>query len=232
MKLLDGLELQLLNRDLKRTDFRHMLVRVRAALKHFAAIENLCRDILVRMDEAAPFPASLQAFLIEYRAYWDSSIERITDHIESRFDMDSKRILTHSNSHTITSLLGDLHERGHRFTVVQTLSSPGEEGRAALRELNRHGIRALLVDDEKVREVLPETDMVFMGCDTLLASEFLNKSGTRRIAESAHKQTLPFILATESRKQIRIRNWKRSLQPDPLFEWVPLDLVTAVVTER
>jgi translation initiation factor 2B subunit (eIF-2B alpha/beta/delta family) len=71
-----------------------------------------------------------------------------------------------------------------------------------------------------------------MACDALLATEFLNKLGTCSILQEAKKLNKSSVLVTESRKKITRPGWKSELSDQKLFEWVPLDLVDYIISEK
>jgi translation initiation factor eIF-2B subunit alpha len=213
---------------------------IRTKLSHFAAIENflaaLCdalegqdREALKAQEEHA---GRGLAFLANYREYWQESAEKVADNFLRIFSPEGKTLLTHSHSQTILSLMEKLQERKIGFQIIQTLSVPGEEGRIACEKFRQTGVKATLIPDEQVEEVLSRVDQVLMGCDALLPGEFMNKKGTRAILEKAQKIGIPRYVVAESRKRIGRPGWKAALPPHPLFEWVPLDLLDAVVTEE
>ncbi|HDR67797.1 MAG TPA: hypothetical protein ENN61_01975 [Bacteroidaceae bacterium] len=231
-KLLFAFEKLLQDPSLDDQLFRHHVLTVRKEMRHFAAVENLCGEMLVRLDEPYAFPSVVSRYLTDYRTYWEHSAERITENLTRRYELASKTILTHSNSETILSVFKILKQQGIPFRVLQTCSSPGNEGVISKRKIKDLDIKVLLIDDEDAVDVFHETDLVLMGCDTLLKEEFLNKKGTMHIAKLARKYKKPFVLLTESRKQIVVDNWKEQLNKNPFFEWVPLHLVTGVITEK
>ena len=83
-----------------------------------------------------------------------------------------------------------------------------------------------------VKDALKHTDLVLMGCDALLQTEFLNKTGTANILRQAKELNIPSFLVAESRKNISSPSWKERLPDHNLFEWVPLSFVQAIVSEK
>ena len=231
-RLVNAIDSMLIDTASGRGEFTRMIREVRRKLRHFAAIENFCADLLVKLELPGTFPASAIRYISEYRNYWDESSHKIMENFLGYSDPGGKNILIHSNSHTIISLLENLKKSGYSFYVYQTLSIPGKEGKTSFRKLQWLDIKAELINDEEVGRIMPGVDLVLMGCDTLLKDQFLNKTGTVKIAEKAQELGVPFVLVTESRKIIRSEDWKMRLHENPLFEWIPLHMVTETITEK
>lgn len=231
-RLIGALEEELRRPDPGAAEFGKLLTTIREKLKHFAAIENFLASLIGKVRPEDAFPGTALRFIEDYRFYWQDSSGKIADHFLQLCEPLGKTILTHSHSHTVISLLDQLHLRQIPFRVLQTRSSPGGEGRESLERLAQLEIRTELIEDADVKEVLRECSLVLMGCDALLDTEFLNKTGTRAILEQANQFNIRSFLVTESRKEITHADWKQGLTVLPLFEWVPLDLAERVVTER
>lgn len=232
-RLITALEHELKRPDFTVKSFSPMITEIRKKLCHFAAIENFLSSLLIHWDLPAGKgdPGQTLTFISEYREYWHDSMAKITRNFLHHFDPEGKTLLTHSHSQTIISLLEKLHQRQITFRVLQTVSIPGEEGRIACERLRQLNIEAEITDDARVGEVLQRTHLVLMGCDALLPEEFLNKTGTRTILEKAKALHIPSCLVTESRKKINRPDWKTHLGPQPLFEWIPLDLADRILCE-
>jgi len=231
-RLISALEIELQGTDPDPGDFRNLLNTIREKLRHFASIENFLVSLMIHAVPEDDFPGEPLNFIKEYRQYWRDSAGKIADNLLRHCNPVGRSILTHSHSQTVISLLGQLHEREIPFRVLQTLSSPGEEGKKSLERMHELKIRADLIDDEEIQDAFGRTDLVLMGCDALLETKFLNKTGTRAILQLAKQFIKPSFLVTESRKVITHSEWERGLTYQPLFEWVPLDLVDSIITEK
>ena len=177
------------------------------------------------------FPGNTLPFIDRYRLYWKDSSLKIAANFLLHGIPEGKTILTHSHSQTVISLLGQLQKQQIPFRILQTCSSPGEEGKISLKRMHQQKIKARLVNDSEIHEALLQTDLILMGCDALLSMEFLNKIGTRTILEHAKELQLPSFMVTESRKEISLENWNKPVD-HPLFEWVSLDLIDRIVSEK
>jgi translation initiation factor 2B subunit (eIF-2B alpha/beta/delta family) len=231
-RLMTTLEAELQDADLGAESFNKLLVAIREKLNHFAAIDNFLASLIISAGQKDAYPGDPIQFISDYRLYWSDSAGNIAENFLQHCDPAGKTILTHSHSQTVISLLSQLHERQIPFRVLQTRSSPGEEGKKSHVRMQQLKLQADLIDDENVKEALGHTDLILVGCDALLSGEFLNKVGTRAILEQAKQFNVFSALVTESRKEITRPGWKKELTEQPLFEWVPLDLIDRVVTER
>lgn len=231
-RLISALELTLREGGFSQEGLLGLIARIRPELRHFAAMENFLVEFRDVLQGPGGNREAGRAFITSYREHWKDSEEKTTEHFLQSCAPQGKTFLTHSHSHSILSLIAQLQNRHLHFQVVQTLSAPGEEGKIALEKIVKLGVRASLIRDDELDEVIPGVDVVLMGCDALLPGEFLNKVGTGKILEKAKETGIPAYVLAETRKQIEDDGWKGHLPPHPRFEWVPLSLVRAVVTEE
>jgi translation initiation factor 2B subunit (eIF-2B alpha/beta/delta family) len=144
--------------------------------------------------------------------------------------------------------------------VSCTESRPALEGRRLAAELVAAGIpvtyfsdaaiaHALGNADPAVAPTLGSADAVLVGADAIAATWFLNKTGTRMLAAAATQQGVPvYVVASRDKfvgQELAARLVIRSGEPaevwdsapggvdvrNPYFELIPLDLVTAVITD-
>jgi translation initiation factor 2B subunit (eIF-2B alpha/beta/delta family) len=231
-RLMDALDKELNGTDLNAKTFRKLLITLCKKLHHFAAIENFLASLILYTGHKVAFPGDAQQFIRDYRLYWQDSPGKIAKNFLQHCNPAGKTILTHSHSETVISLLGQMYNRQVPFRVFQTLSSPGEEGKRSHERMRQLKLQAVLIDDANVKEALMNTNLILVGCDALLSREFLNKVGTRAILEQAKQFNVFSALVTESRKEIIRPGWKKDLIDQHLFEWVPLELIDRVVTEK
>jgi translation initiation factor 2B subunit (eIF-2B alpha/beta/delta family) len=152
--------------------------------------------------------------------------------IQLRERIDGATVLTHSNSATVREALS--HDEPAK--VLCTVSSPVEEGRTLLAELVDGGIDAELVEDADAPDRVKEVDVVLVGADTVFRDGTIcNKIGTIPLARAAHDADVPVVVAAEL---IKLAPVPGAQAPDladferELFELIPADLITEVVTEE
>jgi ribose 1,5-bisphosphate isomerase len=153
--------------------------------------------------------------------------------IQLRERIDGKTVLTHSNSATVREAFS--HDEPAK--VLCTVSSPVEEGRTLIAELTEAGTNAELVEDEDAPDrVKEEADIVLLGADTVFRDGTIcNKIGTIPLARAARDAGVPVVVAAEL---IKLAPVPGAQAPDladferELFELIPADLISEVVTEE
>jgi methylthioribose-1-phosphate isomerase len=139
-------------------------------------------------------------------------------------------------------------------------SRPALEGRRLAAELAAAGIPVTCFSDAAIANALstadadvpPATggaDVVLVGADAIAPTWFLNKAGTRMLAAAATQQGVPvYVVASRDKfvgRDLAARLVIRSGEPaevwgsppagvevrNPYFELIPLDLVTAVISD-
>jgi translation initiation factor 2B subunit (eIF-2B alpha/beta/delta family) len=120
--------------------------------------------------------------------------------------------------------------------VLCTVSKPVEEGRALHEELAGQEIDVELVEDEEAPGRIDEIDVLLLGADTVFRDGVIcNKIGTIPLAKAAIAADTPVVVAAEV---IKLAPVPGAQAPDladferELFELVPADLITEVVTEE
>lgn len=131
-----------------------------------------------------------------------------------------------------------------RSRVLCAVSEPGGEGRAAADELREAGIDASVVPDAAVATLASDADVLVFGADALGPKALLNKTGTLAAALSFRHARRPRVAVIGTSKLLGPRGWDaveraaaartpavRGGIRVPVFEAVPLRLVSHLVTE-
>jgi translation initiation factor 2B subunit (eIF-2B alpha/beta/delta family) len=148
--------------------------------------------------------------------------------IQLRDRLEDAVVLTHSASATVREAL----LRGAPASVICTVSSPQEEGRAFAEDLRAEGLEVELVEDSKAPRRLEWASLLLVGADTVFRCGTLyNKTGTRALAEAAADVGVPAIVACEVIKVAPIEASDLPLTAEE-FELTPPELIDSVVTEE
>ena len=133
--------------------------------------------------------------------------------------------------------------------VTCSESRPALEGRRLAAQLAATGTPVTYFGDAAIGHALRSADAVIVGADAIASFWFLNKSGTRMLAAAAAQQGVPMYVAATRDKfagpELAARLTVRSGDPgeiwaeppagvdvrNPYFESIPLDLVTAVISD-
>jgi translation initiation factor 2B subunit (eIF-2B alpha/beta/delta family) len=152
--------------------------------------------------------------------------------IQLRERLDGATVMTHSASGTVR----EAFQQTEPAKVLCTVSEPVGEGRAFADEWRDAGFDVELVDDEDAPARVAGTSILLIGADTVFSDGTIcNKVGTIPLAKAAAEAGVPTVVAAEV---IKVAPVPGSQAPDfadierSLFELVPPDLITEVVTEE
>jgi translation initiation factor 2B subunit (eIF-2B alpha/beta/delta family) len=152
--------------------------------------------------------------------------------IQLRERLEGATVLTHSASATVREAF--LQTKPGK--ALCTVSEPVGEGRAFAEEMRDAGLDAELVEDADAPNRIGETSILLLGADTVFRDGTLcNKVGTVPLAKAAADAGIPTIVAAEVIKLAPVPGSQAPELADierSLFELVPPDLVTEVVTEE
>jgi translation initiation factor 2B subunit (eIF-2B alpha/beta/delta family) len=152
--------------------------------------------------------------------------------IQLRERLDGATVITHSASGTVR----EAFQQTQPAKVICTASEPVGEGRAFAEEWREAGFDVELVEDEEAPSRVRDTSLLLIGADTVFRDGTIcNKVGTIPLAKAAAEAGIPTIVAAEVIKLAPVPGSQAPELADierSLFELVPPDLITEVVTEE
>jgi translation initiation factor 2B subunit (eIF-2B alpha/beta/delta family) len=152
--------------------------------------------------------------------------------IQLRERLDGATVLTHSASGTVR----EAFQQTKPAKVICTASEPVGEGRAFAEEWQTAGLDTELVDDAEAPDRVADSSILLIGADTVFRDGTLcNKVGTIPLAKAAAEAGVPTIVAAEVIKLAPVPGSQAPELADierSLFELVPSELITEVVTEE
>jgi translation initiation factor 2B subunit (eIF-2B alpha/beta/delta family) len=152
--------------------------------------------------------------------------------IQLRERLHGATVITHSASGTVREAV----QQTEPAKVLCTVSDPVGEGRAFVEELRESGLDAELVEDAEAPSRVKEAATLLIGADTVFRDgSICNKVGTIPLGQAARDAGVPTIVAAEVIKVAPVPGSQAPELADierSLFELVPADLVTEVVTEE
>jgi translation initiation factor 2B subunit (eIF-2B alpha/beta/delta family) len=152
--------------------------------------------------------------------------------IQLRERLDGATVITHSASGTVR----EAFQQTQPAKVICTASEPVGEGREFAEEWREAGFDVELVEDEEAPGRVAETSILLIGADTVFRDGTIcNKVGTIPLAKAAAEAGVPTIVAAEVIKLAPVPGSQAPELADierSLFELVPPDLITEVVTEE
>jgi translation initiation factor 2B subunit (eIF-2B alpha/beta/delta family) len=158
------------------------------------------------------------------------------------------RLLTLSASRSVRTVFEAVRSR-RPIHVSCSESGPAREGRTLAATLAEAGIPVTVFGDSAIGHALASCDAVLVGADAIAADSFVNKSGTRMLAAAAAQQGVAVYVAAARDKFLRPEVASRLVIREgapgevwesppagvevrnPYFEYVPLDLVTGVISD-
>jgi len=158
------------------------------------------------------------------------------------FVENTRAVVTISRSSAVAAVLEGAWERGWDGSVVVLDGTASGHGADQARRLEVSG-RAISRPDADARSWLEMDEVVvFVGADAVGGCHFVNSAGTKDLLEVARIRAVEAVLVADSGKNVEENELDEIVglsplyveAPDrkwPIFEAVPLDLVTARVTE-
>jgi translation initiation factor 2B subunit (eIF-2B alpha/beta/delta family) len=152
--------------------------------------------------------------------------------IQLRERLDGATVVTHSASGTVREAFQQIAPA----KVICTVSEPVGEGRAFADEWREAGLETELVEDADAPDRIPDASLVLIGADTVFRDGTIcNKVGTIPLAKAAADAGVPTVVAAEVIKLAPVPGSQAPELADierSLFELVPPELITEVVTEE
>jgi translation initiation factor 2B subunit (eIF-2B alpha/beta/delta family) len=152
--------------------------------------------------------------------------------IQLRERLNDATVLTHSASGTVR----EAFQQSEPAKVICTVSEPVGEGRAFAEEWRAAGLDTELVEDAEAPDRVADASILLIGADTVFRDGTIcNKVGTITLAKAAVDAGIPTIVAAEVIKLAPVPGSQAPELADierSLFELVPPELITEVVTEE
>jgi translation initiation factor 2B subunit (eIF-2B alpha/beta/delta family) len=211
------------------TDAARVLVQGQPTM---AACLRLAHVVLLGLDADGPVGAARAA-----TAFAESlAAERRTlaERLRERLPREGTVVTVSASSTVIETLCAARHLR-----VLCAVSDPGGEGRGAVEALRSCGVEAELIPDGAVAQQCTRADVVLFGADALGSESLLNKTGTLAAALGARSAGRPCWCLAGRTKLVTEDAWPsivraseyKQLDGVPVFEEVPIALVTKIVME-
>ena len=223
-------------------DLREVTKALRLAQPTMASVWNAAAAAL--SDD----PTRLTQFAERVRRAPAALARFATTHFAEDVSERPLRVVTLSCSGSVVVALKAIHAT-RLVHVSCSESRPALEGRRLAGELVAIGIPVTYFSDAAIAQALYDADAVLVGADAIAATWFLNKTGTRMLAAAATQQGVPvYVVASRDKfagREMAERLVIRSGEPaevwdsppqgvavqNPYFELIPLDLVTAVISD-
>lgn len=163
--------------------------------------------------------------LRQYEREWGDLPRRVATRLSELRDWSNSNVLTHSRSGMLLEAIRRVTEGYEGVNVWQTRSEPGGEGVAQYGELQELGVAAHLVEDSQVPELASSMDAAWLGVDQYSEEMFVNKVGSKSVAEAMSRAGKTIFVLGDPRKRVNTL----SVSSD-LFEAVPFTRDTCLIS--
>jgi len=137
-----------------------------------------------------------------------------------------RRFITISRSSTVLAVLEALEPE----RVLCLESFPGGEGRRFASELIDRGVPAETVPDAEVGAAVERVELGLCGADTVTELVFVNKIGTRRLAEALRALDKPLYVAADRTKCLPAEHYAPPGPGGP-FEEIPRSFIAGLLDD-
>ncbi|HKM78500.1 MAG TPA: NUDIX domain-containing protein [Candidatus Bathyarchaeia archaeon] len=224
------------NSDLFR-DVLMIVTKMRIVQPNMASIRNTAGRLLHDIDSGRQTSRSVAEYrnLVEQMAREAlanciSAAELVSRNLRSMI-IRKHRILTHSYSSTVKSAIQLC--RNSELQVYVTESGPGFEGKTLARELTDLGFNTTVLPDTTTGAFPIRFDAVLLGADSILADgSIINKIGTKDIARTAQRYSIPVYVAAERSKLDTLQFLGSPLSINGIFDLTPGEFFTSIITEQ
>ncbi len=225
-------------------------------LPSFAPPVNALHRMMGRMEAlngaaVSDLKAEVKSASDDFFKWAESALDKVAQYGAEKV-RDGDVVFMYSMSSTVWRILRAAKQQGKHFSVVVTESRPGNEGLWTAREMEKSGIPVSVSIDACIGELVPQSDVVFVGADAISSSGVsFCKVGTYPTALIAKAHGVPFYVAADTlkfdsstllglpfrgehipRQQVLTDDYPASVKVvGDLFEDVPPELTTAIITE-
>lgn len=232
------------------------LARLGRSQAAMAPVLRIANDLLLELerregtDDPGAARRSARKAAVTWRSRLASASESLSLHLRRAFE-GVATIYTYSASSTVRDALDAHSAAGNWFRVVLSEARPGNEGASLARHLAERGVPVRLGTDAWLWGEIEEEEGVFaIGADALLSMRWVNKTGTRALAERARANGVSVVVAADTSKWLPPtlaalpRNYDRdpgeiAVRPpasmevtNPYFEEIPYTALDHLITER
>ncbi len=163
----------------------------------------------------------------QYEQRWRNVPVQIAAELVPLLPHSDLMLLLHSQSGQVIQVIHELTRRGFNLRCVQTVSTPGEEGRVQAEVLQMADLQVQIIEDGLVSEIADDVDVCLLGMDQYDQRAFVNKVGSGRLVDLMLARHLPALVVGDTRKQV-----DRCVATGVLFEGIPYTANVTVVTEQ
>lgn len=232
--------------------------RLMSARPAMAPVFNIVSRLLKAISEK-----SVEMDLASIRRFTISKVDEVIEEslqaiaqiakYGSELIANGDRIMTHSYSSTVETVLKEAFDKHEDIEITITRSGPGRTGEKIARQLGSYGIPVTFIDDVAMGLYISTVNKVMVGADRVCADgKVVNGVGTYQLALAARGASIPVYMLCETLKfaprlksnevDLEEKDTSEVVEPrrlppavrvrNPYFDITPLELVAGIVTEN
>ena len=183
------------------------IIGILGVMSSFAPPVNAINRLMILVESQVDEKSSVDVirskvseFEKDFLGFAENALEQIAE-IGAEKINDGDVVFMYSMSSTVWKILEFAKNQGKRFKVFVTESRPGNEGLWTVDEMNRLDIPVAVSIDACIGELIPQTDIIFVGADAIASTGVtLCKVGTYPVASIADRHGVPFYVAADTLK--------------------------------
>ncbi|MCK4661376.1 MAG: hypothetical protein KAT68_00815 [Bacteroidales bacterium] len=191
------------------------------AFPKFSVLFNFTNQLFIEIEKIEKSYSNeekskkILKFIDDYKKQWKNVNNKISIIASRHIDFNNKKILLHSNSHTINELFCFLSDKRIFSDLTQTVSSPANEGIIQAKILASLEYKINLISDAAIPKYVEDIDFALLGADTIFEDCFINKIGSMAIVLACNYFKKPVYVIADSRKIIN-----KSIFPEKLLNLI------------
>ena len=183
--------------EIEPSELTRLIETLKAARPSMSALQVLLTRLELRLGQQ-PVAIACGELIEEVRA----ARRQAAAHMAALIDPGDV-LMTHSLSSTVKEVFIGLSRANFAGRIIVTESRPGDEGKLLVAFLLRWKLSVTYITEAQINLLMPETDKVLFGADTVLADgSIINKVGSSLMALSAVYHQVPVYVCAEEFKQL------------------------------
>jgi translation initiation factor 2B subunit (eIF-2B alpha/beta/delta family) len=192
---------------------REMLKGLRTVIvekPNIASVNHYINHFLLKIDPENQ-PIVIKELLEVFHERW-KNVDRKTAEVAShQFDFENKSILLFGSDINVQSLIELLDVHQKKFKVIQMVSLRDEIGKEQASTIASKGIHVKAIDKTGFGKLIPEIDVILMGCDIIMHDTFIARSGAHLVTAAAKTYDIPVYVLADSRKILNKKFFSQSV---------------------
>ena len=241
--LLSEITSYLLNNYESINDIPLLLTQLKSRTSDFQIIQDYLHKALLFIKEHGELHRD---FFENIKNKTSDSYSKIAEQL-SKIISHKSRIITLSNSKTLSKVFHSLKESGYELEIIVCESRPNFEGRIMAEYLDLIGIKTTLIIEADIPQHIQNCNYAIIRADKILADKsIVNKKGSNLLAILSKNFNIPFLVLTRREKfTTETKYYEKEKNPSEIwdtknnsitmnnyyFEKVEKELISYIITD-